>query len=55
MNMNDYLISRGRQNEEISGRVDALEAAVTGNTQDINDLNDAVAELGELIGGETNG
>lgn len=55
MRMSDYLIARANQNERIAERVSALESNVAQNTQDISDNMDAIAELGELIGGEANG
>lgn len=55
MIMSDYLIARANQNERIDERVSALESNVAQNTQDISDNTDAIAELGELIGGDTVG
>lgn len=55
MIMSDYLIARADQNEQINERITALETSVAQNTQDISDNTDAIAELGELIGGEANG
>lgn len=55
MIMSDYLIARANQNEQIDERVSAIETSVAQNTQDISDNTDAIAELGELIGGEVNG
>ena len=55
MNITDYIAANAQQRIDFDTRVSALETSVAQNTQDISDNTDAIAELGELIGGEVNG
>lgn len=55
MILRDYITANGNSRASLDERITAVENNVAQNTQDISDNTDAIAELGELIGGDTVG